>query len=330
MSEKLVAVVGGSGFVGYSLANHLKKSFLVRIVDKRPPPSIEGFDYQQCDITKFGEVRQALEDVDFVIHTAIVQIPLINENKRMGYEVNILGTQNVCEAVNCSEIAKGFLLTGTWHVFGERNLHGIINEEFGFKPDNVEKRAQIYALCKVAQEAIVRFYDAMSEKVYGVIRLGTVLGEGMPEKTAANIFISKGLKGEALTPYKHSMNRLMLYVDIEDVCLSFEIFARNILDNVVEKSSMDRVLNLFWPHPITIFNLAHMIAQTIDKQSGGRIKPNVEIVETQEKGNEAYEDKGSFTVDITKMKKLLNSSSLTDPSLTIEKIVKNKLNSIGY
>jgi nucleoside-diphosphate-sugar epimerase len=41
--------------------------------------------------------------------------------------------------------------------------------------------------------------------IYGIIRLGTVLGEGMPEKTAANIFIDKGLKGEPLTSYKHRL-----------------------------------------------------------------------------------------------------------------------------
>jgi len=50
-------------------------------------------------------------------------------------------------------------------------------------------------LAKIAQESIVRFYDEMSEKVFGIVRMGTVLGEGMPEKTAANIFITNGLRG---------------------------------------------------------------------------------------------------------------------------------------
>lgn len=71
----------------------------------------------------------------------------------------------------------------------------MIDEEFGFRPDQVETRARLYALSKMAQEAIVRLYDEMSEKIYGVIGMATVLGERMPEKTAANIFISQGIKG---------------------------------------------------------------------------------------------------------------------------------------
>lgn len=58
----------------------------------------------------------------------------------------------------------------------------------------------------------------MSDKIYGIIRMGTVLGVGMPERPATNIFITRGLRGEPITPYKHSMYRPMLYVDIEDVC----------------------------------------------------------------------------------------------------------------
>jgi len=47
----------------------------------------------------------------------------------------------------------------------------------------------------------VRIHDEMSEKIYGTIRMGTVLGDGMPEKTAANIFLTRGLKGEAIKAY---------------------------------------------------------------------------------------------------------------------------------
>jgi nucleoside-diphosphate-sugar epimerase len=36
----------------------------------------------------------------------------------------------------------------------------------------------------------------MSEKIFGIIRMGTVLGDGMLEKTAANIFIERALRGE--------------------------------------------------------------------------------------------------------------------------------------
>ena len=98
-------------------------------------------------------------------------------------------------------------MSGSWHTMGERKLRGIVDEEFGFRPDKVEDRARLYALSKIGQETIVRFYDEMSAKTYSIIRMGTVLGADMPKKTAANIFIENGLVGKPLTPYRHSLYR---------------------------------------------------------------------------------------------------------------------------
>jgi len=138
------------------------------------------------------------------------------------------------------------ILASSWHTVGERELKGMINEEFGFRPDKVEDRARLYVLSKIAQESIVRSYDEVSDKIYGIIRMGTVLAEGMPEKTAANIFMERGLKGEAITPYRYSMHRLMLYVNIGDICQAFEIYAKKILSNEIVKSdnSLAHIVNV--------------------------------------------------------------------------------------
>ena len=249
-----IGIIGGAGFVGTSLARHLVENFQVKILDvKTPPKDLEKVvTYTRCDIRDYGEVIKGLDDVNLVIHVAIVQIPLINEQRRLGYEVNVIGTQNVCKAVDESPNVKGMILAGSWHTVGERDLKGIIDEEFGFRPDKVEDRARLYTLSKIAQESIVRFYDEMSNKIYGIIRMGTVLGEGMPEKTAANIFIERGLKGEAITPYKHSMYRPMLYANIDDICRAFEAYAKKIFDHEIEKSSnsLAHIVNVFYPEPI--------------------------------------------------------------------------------
>ena len=155
---------------------------------KNPTEINERINYVFCDIRRYDNVKKGLKDVDLVIHTAIVQIPLINNEKRLGYEVNIKGTQNVCEVVAENPKIRGMLLTSSWHTMGERELVGRIDEEFGFRPDKVEDRARLYALSKIAQEAIVRFYDEMSDKVYSIVRLGTVLGEDMPKKCSEYIY----------------------------------------------------------------------------------------------------------------------------------------------
>jgi len=149
MKEPKIGILGGSGYIGSTLTEYLSKKFKVKVLDKSPYPreiKDKSVEYQFCDIRRFKEVRQGLADVNVVIHTAIVQIPLINEQKKLGYEVNVLGTQNVCKVVSEDHSIKGMVLTGTWHVFGEKKLEGTIGEEFGFRPDKVEERAYLYAL----------------------------------------------------------------------------------------------------------------------------------------------------------------------------------------
>jgi hypothetical protein len=91
--------------------------------------------------------------VDLVIHTSIIQIPEINEQKKRAYEINIIGTQNVCKAVEESKKANGLILSGFWHPIGEKELIGVINEGTGFRPDKVEDRARLCVLAKMAQSA---------------------------------------------------------------------------------------------------------------------------------------------------------------------------------
>jgi UDP-glucose 4-epimerase len=328
-----IGITGGSGFIGSSLAKHLASFYDVKLLDiKEPKQKIgDALSFQKCDVRNYGELKKALEDVDLVIHAAIVQIPLINEDKRLGYEVNFLGTENVCKVVDESPRIKGLILAGSWHTIGERELRGVIDEEFGFRPDKVEDRARLYVLAKIAQESVVRFYDELSGKVFGIIRMGTVLGEGMPEKTAANIFIENGLKGKPLTPFKHSMFRPMLYVDISDVCRAYENFTRKILNGEVSKegNSLAHIFNVCYPKPMTILEMAEIVRDAIAKYSNGRIQPKIEVVETGKPSMFSQEDKNLIRVDVSKAVNFLGLGKLKSPRESIEEIVKMRIYSEG-
>jgi len=330
MKETMIGIIGGSGYIGSALTEDLSRRFKVRVLDKSPYPreiKAKRVEHQFCDIRRYKEVRQGLADVNVVIHTAVVQIPLINEQKKLGYEVNALGTQNVCKVVSEAPSIKGMILTGTWHVFGEKKLEGTIDEEFGFRPDKVEERAYLYALSKIAQEIIVRFYDKMSSKIYGIIRLGTVLGEGMPKKTAANIFISEGLKGESITPYKHTMHRPMLYVDIKDVCRAFEAYTERILNGKIKKSKNDtsNVVNLCWPHPITIIELACIVREAIIELTRGRLRPKVEVIDKKLPILHTSGDAEKVRIDMSKLEKLLDIRELENPAESIRTIIRARI-----
>jgi len=334
MNRHKIAVVGGSGFVGLALAKHFAKSFQVKVVDINPiSEKVQGqIGFERCDIRKYNEVESSLSDVNLVVHTAIVQIPLINEARRLGYEVNVLGTQNLCEVVDKNPLIRGLILTSSWHVFGESGLRGVINEEFGFRPDKVQERARLYALCKIAQETVVRLYDEFSEKILGVVRFGTVLGDRMPEKTAANLFISKALRGEAITPYEDSMYRPMLYVDILDVQRGVESYAKKILNGEVlkEANSLHHVVNLCWPKPVTVFELAEMVRDLVVKCTSGKIKPEIKIVDTGQPSFFAAGDKKLMKVDISKARGFLGLKNLVSPNRSLEKVIRKRISKMNF
>jgi len=330
MSKDRVAIFGGSGYVGDAVSRFMKEEFEVAVADIRPPRSLQGVEFVECDVRDFGQVRRALSGAAAALYFSVIQIPQINAEKRLGYEVNVLGLQNVCEAALQTPSTKGVLHSGTWHVFGERGLSGIIDESFGFRPDKVEDRAKVYTLCKIVQECVVRLYDEMGAsagKKYGVIRMGTVLGENMSEHTAAALFIKNGLNGKPLTPYKSSMHRPMLYVDIIDICRSCASFVRKLLkdEGSRREEGIPRIVNLVWPEPITVLELANLVKDAIKEKTSGRIDPLIEVKDTGDQPYFAPGDKNKFKVDPRKAKEFLGSEVLTNPRASIRRIVEKQI-----
>lgn len=320
-----IAIVGGSGFLGSLLAKHLSQSFKVKALDVKGLRSDlkAQVDFQKVDIRKYSEVKRGIKGSELVIHTAIVSIPTINTEKRLGYEVNVLGLRNVCEAVEKSTTTQGLILSGTWHVYGDIGLRGDVNEETGFRPDKVEERAKYYTLTKVVQENLVRLHDEMSPKIFGTIRCGTILGRNMREKTAANVFITKGLKGEAITPYKHSMHRPMLYVDGDDICQAFESYAKKVFEGNIEKAndSFAHIVNVVYPKPVTILQLAKIVQSAVTEYSNRALVPEIKIVDKGLPDLYRYTDESLIRIDVRKAKTFLGIERLTSPRESIKKII---------
>ena len=327
--NQTIGITGGTGYIGTSLSKFLSEHFDIKLLDVKPTeyelPA--GVSYQFCDIRNYESLEKALTNVDLVIHSAIIEIPKINEDKKKGFEVNVIGSENVCRAVDKSHLTKGLILTGTWHTIGDVELKGLVNETFGYRTDKVEERARFYALTKTAQASIVELYNEMSEKFFGVLRMGTVLGEGMADETGAKIFISNGLSGKPITPFEHSMFRPMLFVDIKDVCVAFERFATRILEGkaVKSKDSMNTI-NLFYPEAFTVLELAQMIKEIIVEQSNGKIQPEIAALGTNKPVLYFKEDKKLIYVDVRKADEQLGMPYFKNPRESIERIIKSIIN----
>jgi UDP-glucose 4-epimerase len=199
-------------------------------------------------------------------------------------------------------------------------LEGVVDEEFGYRPDKVEERAKIYALSKVCQESVVRLYSHMYPgKSYVVLRTGTVLGPGMPELTAASIFIRNALSGKPLTPYKHSMYRPMLFVDVEDVCKAYEVVVGKVLEGGLR--GVNNVFNIVYPEPVTVIELAEYVKQIVYEETSGKINPSIEVVDKGLPAAFTPEDKHRFQVKIEKAKGVLGLVSLKSPLESLRTLI---------
>lgn len=326
MREKpVVAIIGGSGFLGTQLTKHLLPRFKVRVIDTRAPPRNQNPNVETriCDILKLSDLESALEGVDFVIHSAIIQIPQINLDKRNGYEVNVLGTQNTCEIVHRSKTVRGMVLAGTWHIFGEGQFYGTARKNYNFEPEPTEERSRLYALCKIAQETILRIYDEISNKIFGVIRMGTILGEGMPRTTAANIFITNALEGKPLTPFVES--RSVLYVSLHDICLAYESYIEKSLSGKIKKNTEHSpVIDFFFPEPVSMIDLAAMVRDLV-VEHGKSKPPEITVMNAPTSGPLATGKPSNPTLTVTESMSFLNLPNLTNPREALAEIMKEKV-----
>jgi len=331
MESTKIAIVG-CGFLGTSLAKYLKDFFSVTTFDVIPQPKLlqnYNIEHKICDITNFNQLQENIGNTTVIIHTVATNLSNIPSNS-LAYDINIRGMQNVCEMVSKNESIRGMILCSSWHVYGEQEILGEINEDYGYRPDKVEDRAKIYVLSKVIQDCIVRFFDKkQNEKIFGAFRLGTILDYNMRDDTAAGKFITKALAGDEVTPYKHSMNRPMFFVSMNDVCKSFKSFIDYILmKDKKSVANVDHNFNLMYPTPLKIIDLANSIIDSVKKNSNGKILPKLSIVDMgiEEPDSQIKHQVRDMTqIDISKINEYLNISSLTKPEDVIDQIIRSRL-----
>ena len=170
------------------------------------------------------------------------------------------------------------------------------------------------------------FDKKQDEKIFGAFRLGTILDYNMRNDTAAGKFITKALAGDDITPYKHSMNKPMFFVSMNDVCKSFKSFIDYILTKEKKNiADVDHIFNLAYPTPVKIIDLANSIIDSVKKNSNGKILPKLSIVDLgiEETDSQIYEK--SAQIDISKIKECLNISSLTKPEDVVDQIIRSRL-----
>jgi nucleoside-diphosphate-sugar epimerase len=103
-NEKVCLVTGGSGYLGTALVKQLVlQGWKIKVLDLNVPEIPHaGVEYIQGDVRDLQTCINASKQATVVFH-AIAQVPLA-KNKLLTWETNVLGTENICKAIEVCEV----------------------------------------------------------------------------------------------------------------------------------------------------------------------------------------------------------------------------------
>ncbi|MDP8253346.1 MAG: NAD(P)-dependent oxidoreductase [Candidatus Kaelpia aquatica] len=181
-----VLITGSTGFIGRHLVHRLAKDdsnnvFCLLRSEKKArrylPPNVKLI-YQ--DIRDYDGLKKSIDfPVDIIFHCA-GYVSSGNSNKF--YEVNVLGTENICRLSLELEIKKLIHLSSIAVISANRELP--LREDLDYKASNP------YGESKIEAERIVLNYRDRGLKV-GILRPCVVYGEDEPHLLRALLFLLK-------------------------------------------------------------------------------------------------------------------------------------------
>ena len=258
---KRLLITGGSGKAGKHVAKYLLDRGHRVLNCDLVNGAQEGLDYLNLDITKSGEVFNALSShfnknelrknqivlgLDAVIHFAAIPRILLKPDNET-YRINVLGTYNVIEAAVKLGIKK-VIFASSETVYGFCFSHGkLIPNTLPITEEDPTKPMDSYAMSKVVNEETAKAFQRRSGiDIYG-LRIGNVI-----EPEESYLFREFSKKPEVRLP------NVFNYIDARDLgqavdlCiekdgLGYEVFNVSNDNNSVNLNN-EQILKRFYPN----------------------------------------------------------------------------------
>lgn len=206
MDNQKVLVTGGAGFLGINLIRHLMaRGFRCASLD------VEEFDYPERDRveTTKGDIRdkgaldQAMQGVDFVVHTAAA-LPLYSAEDI--HTTDVEGTRNVLDAAKRHGVKRVVHISST-AVYGIPDHHPL------YEDDKLEGVGP-YGQAKIQAEMVCLEYRARG-LVVPIIRPKSFIG---PERLGVFALLYDWAYTGHNFPMIGSGNNRYQLLDVEDLC----------------------------------------------------------------------------------------------------------------
>lgn len=227
-------VTGGLGHVGSKLIREYSNRpdiDLIRIFDNLLtqrfsslfdlPKTHVKFEFIEGDISDIDKIKDAMRDIDVVIHLAsVTDAPSTINNPELTYKSIFEGTWGVVNAAMHSRVRR-FLYPSTTSVYGESE--GIVSED---SPEEIYKPASPYADAKRKTEKLLQKISQETGFPIIILRKGTIFGTsaGMRFHTAVNKFCYLAAMNKPLTVWDSALNSKRPYLGLNDCVRAYEFF----------------------------------------------------------------------------------------------------------
>ena len=194
---KKAVVVGGSGFIGSHVADHLSDAgYQVTIYDKTKSQWLRN-DQEIIigDVEDSEKLNQAIVDAEVVYNfAALADINQALEQPLKTININIVGNLNVLEACRANKV-KRFIYASTVYVH---------SREGGF-----------YRCSKQASEAYVEEYQKIYGLDYTILRYGSLYGPRADKTNGLYRVVQSALKNGVVS-YEGDIDAMREYIHVED------------------------------------------------------------------------------------------------------------------
>ena len=231
-----VLVTGGCGYIGSALIPELRADDAVdRVVvldslSGGSPRALlgtlstdpdDGVDFRRGDVREYGDVENAMRDVDTVIHlAAITGAASTHDRREETMAVNYDGTENVLKAAGKLGV-KNVVSASSCNIYG-RAMSRDIDESV--EPDPINP----YAEAKYEAESLLADYCADHDMRGTALRMSTNFGysPGVRFNLVVNHFVFRALTGRSLTVYGDGSN-WRPFIHVEDAAAAYKHAACN-------------------------------------------------------------------------------------------------------
>ncbi len=247
-----VAVIGGGGFIGSHVVDHLiRAGHQVRVLDTSPRWRNPQAQYRQLDIFDEAGLAQALAGCAAVFHLAgASDVNKVAADPVAAVRLNVEGTARVLAAARRQDCDRVLFASTVW-VYGAATGAGERTES---APVELSRAGHVYVATKLAAELLLHSYREMYGQHFTILRYGIPYGPRMRDELVVARFVRAAQEGRPLTiAGSGEQQRNYVYVgDLADAHV-----------RALSPAAADQVLALEGGTPVSVQEIADTVRELV-------------------------------------------------------------------